>query len=100
MLERDMSATKARQIVLAARPQGKPRLTDFRLEETAIPTPTAGQVLLRVQYLSFDPYMRGCMDDRKSYAQPVPLGGIMAGESVATVIASHHPGYSEGDIVL
>src|SRR6202048_4825970 len=95
-----MTEGKARQIVLAARPQGKPKLTDFRLEETAIPTPGAGQVLLRVQYLSLDPYMRGRMDDRKSYAKPVPLGGVMEGESVATVIASQHPGYSEGDIVL
>ena len=95
-----MTETKARQVVLAARPQGKPRLTDFRLEDTAIPTPGVGQVLLRVEYLSLDPYMRGRMDDRKSYAKPVPVGGVMEGESVATVIASHHPGYSEGDIVL
>ena len=95
-----MTETKARQVVLAARPQGKPRLTDFRLEETAIPTPGVGQVLLRVECLSLDPYMRGRMDDRKSYAKPVPVGGVMEGESVATVIASHHPGYSEGDIVL
>ena len=95
-----MTAAKARQIVLAAQPQGKPQLTDFRLEETAIPTPNAGQVLLKVQYLSLDPYMRGRMDDRKSYAKSVPLGGVMEGESVATVIASQHPGYSEGDIVL
>jgi len=65
-----------------------------------MPTPGAGQVLLRVQYLSLDPYMRGRMDDRKSYAPSLPLGGVMEGESVATVIASHHPGYSEGDIVL
>jgi len=95
-----MTEAKARQIVLAARPQGRPKLTDFRLEETAIPTPSAGQVLLRVEYLSLDPYMRGRMDDRKSYAKPVPLGGVMQGESVATVIASQHPGYSGGDIVL
>src|SRR6476661_9109896 len=95
-----MNAAKARQIVLAARPQGKPQLTNFRLEETAVPTPSAGQVLLRVQYLSLDPYMRGRMDDRKSYATPVPLGGVMQGESVATVIASKHPAYSEGEIVL
>src|ERR1700722_3050910 len=46
-----MTELKARQIVLAARPRGKPQRTDFRLEETAIPTPGAGQVLLRVQYL-------------------------------------------------
>ena len=90
----------ARQIVLAARPHGKPKVTDFRLEETPIPTPGSGQVLLRVQYLSLDPYMRGRMDDRKSYAAPSPLGDVMPGESVATVVASRHTGYSEGDIVL
>ena len=54
-----MNETKARQIVLAARPQGRPKPSDFRLEETPIPTPSAGQILLRVQYLSLDPYMRG-----------------------------------------
>jgi NADPH-dependent curcumin reductase len=95
-----MTAAKARQIVLAARPQGRPKLTDFRLEETAIPTATAGQVLFRVQYLSLDCSLRGRMNDRKSYAKPVPFGGVMQGEAVATVIASQHPGYSEGDIVL
>src|SRR5881628_2606689 len=95
-----MTEAQARHIVLAARPHGKPQLTDFRLEDTAIPTPRAGQVLLRVQSLSLDPYMRGRMDDRKSYATPVPLGGVMQGESVAKVIVSKHPGYSEGDIVL
>ena len=95
-----MSTTQARKIVLAARPLGKPRLADFRLEETAIPAPGPGQVLLRVQYLSLDPYMRGRMDDRESYAPPTPIGGVMPGESVGTVIATRHPGYSEGDTVL
>ena len=80
-----MTEKLARQIILAARPQGRPKLSDFRLEETEIPTPSAGQVLLRVEYLSLDPYMRGRMDDRKSYAKPVPLGGVMEGESVAEV---------------
>jgi NADPH-dependent curcumin reductase len=95
-----MTEVKARQIVLAARPQGRPKPSDFRLEETEIPTPSAGQILLKVQYLSLDPYMRGRMDDRKSYATPVPLGGVMQGESVAVVIASKHSAYSEGDSVL
>src|SRR5215472_12973656 len=95
-----MPELKVRQIVLAARPQGRPKASDFRLEETPIPTPSEGQILLRVKYLSLDPDMRGRMDDRKSYATPVPLGGVMEGESVATVITSQHPGYSEGDIVL
>src|SRR5262249_42245551 len=97
--EHHMSETKARQIVLVARAQGKPRLTDFRLEETAIPARGPGQILLRVQYLSLDPYMRGRMDDRESYAQPTPLGGVMPGESVATVVASQNPAYSAGDTV-
>src|SRR5262247_1440099 len=95
-----MSELKARQIVLAARPQGRPKPSDFRLEETPIPTPSEGQILLRVQYLSLDPYMRGRMDDRKSYATPVPLGGVMQGESVAVVIASKNSVYLEGDVVL
>jgi NADPH-dependent curcumin reductase len=58
-----MTASHGRQIVLAARPKGKPELTDFRLEEPAIPTPAAGQLLLEVQYLSLDPYMRGGMNN-------------------------------------
>jgi hypothetical protein len=95
-----MTASLARQIVLAARPQGKPQLTDFRLEETEIPTPASGQLLLAVQYLSLDPYMRGRMDDRKSYATPLQLGDVMTGESVARVLASKRPGYAEGDIVV
>ena len=95
-----MTASVARQIVLAARPNGKPKLTDFRLEETEIPTPAAGQLLLEVQYLSLDPYMRGRMDDRKSYATPLQLGDAMAGEAIAKVLVSNHSGYAEGDIVL
>jgi NADPH-dependent curcumin reductase CurA len=57
-------------------------------------------VLLRVLYLSLDPYMRGRMDDEKSYAKPVGIGEVMPGRSVAEVIASHHPGYTNGDVVL
>jgi len=70
------------------------------LEEVAIPTPGPGQFLVRVQYLSLDPYMRGRMEDRKSYAPPTKLDAVMPGESVATVVASNHSNYSEGDIVL
>jgi NADPH-dependent curcumin reductase CurA len=74
-----MTEAKARQIILAARPQGKPNLTDFHLEETAIPTPSAGEVLLRVQYLSLDAYMRGgCVpeNERQAYQRvlTVPKG--------------------------
>jgi NADPH-dependent curcumin reductase len=95
-----MSELKVHQIVLAARPQGRPKPSDFRLEETPIPTPSEGQILLRVQYLSLDPYMRGRMDDRQSYAKAVGIGEIMTGESVCEVIASDRSGYAVGDIVL
>jgi NADPH-dependent curcumin reductase len=95
-----MNKSTARQIVLAARPRGKPQLTDFRLEETEVPTARSGQILLEVQYLSIDPYMRGRMDDRKSYAKPLQLGDVMTDETVARVIASNRPEYSQADIVL
>lgn len=94
-----MSAHKSQQIVLAARPHGKPTLDDFRLEEVEIPAPGPGQVLLSVRYLSLDPYMRGRMDDRKSYAPPAQIGDVMPGETVAEVVASNNPLYSIGDSV-
>jgi NADPH-dependent curcumin reductase CurA len=95
-----MNTSTARQIVLAARPNGTPKLTDFRLEESPVPTPSSGQILLAVQYLSLDPYMRGRMDDRKSYAKPLQVGDVMTGEAVARVIASNRSDYSVGDVVL
>ncbi len=94
-----MTQTIGQRIVLAARPDGKPRPGDFRLEQFDVPRPVVGQILLGVNYLSLDTYMRGRMDDRKSYAAPVPLGGVMQGETVATVLASKHPDYAEGDVV-
>jgi NADPH-dependent curcumin reductase CurA len=90
----------AQRIVLAARPHGEPKPSDFRLEECAIPVPGEGQVLLRTIWMSLDPYMRGRMSDGPSYATPVPIGGVMEGGTVSEVIASHNPGFSVGDIVL
>ncbi|MFO0916767.1 MAG: NADP-dependent oxidoreductase [Planctomycetaceae bacterium] len=88
-----------RQIVLTARPQGMPQLSDFRLEESPIPEAKPGEFLARVMYLSVDPYMRGRMNDRKSYADPVPLGGVMIGGAVGKVVASNHPKFAVGDFV-
>jgi hypothetical protein len=65
-----------------------------------MPAPRSGQLLLEVQYLSLDPYMRGRIDDRESYAKPLQIGDVMTGETVSRVIASLHPDYSEGDFVL
>ncbi|MFK3740810.1 NADP-dependent oxidoreductase [Massilia sp. TN1-12] len=88
------------KLVLASRPTGLPRPDDFRLEREALPVPGDGQVLLQVLYLSLDPYMRGRMDDAKSYARPVDIGAVMEGGTVARVVASRHDGYAPGDIVL
>ncbi len=88
------------QIVLASRPRGRPQPGDFRLEQVAAPTMPAGGVLLRTLTLSLDPYMRGRMEDRKSYAKPVEIGAVMSGESVAEIIASDHPDHAIGDVVL
>src|SRR5215510_10081496 len=95
-----MSDAAVKQIVLASRPKGLPTPENFRLEEVPMPALLQGGLLLRVLYLSLDPYMRGRMDDRKSYAKPVGLGEVMTGESLCEVIASDQPGYGVGDIVL
>jgi NADPH-dependent curcumin reductase len=90
----------AKRIVLASRPIGEPKPSDFRLEEYAAPTPGPDQLLLRTIWLSLDPYMRGRMSDGPSYATPVPIGGVMEGGTVSEVIASNNPGFAKGDIVL
>jgi NADPH-dependent curcumin reductase len=96
-----MTSATARQIVLAARPAGgRAALTDFRLEEVPMPAPGAGQVLLRMEYLSLDPYMRGRMNDTRSYAKPAQIGAAMPGESVATVIESNGTALQPGAQVL
>lgn len=89
-----------RQLTLAARPKGAPTPSDFSLQETAIPTPSQGEVLLRTVFLSLDPYMRGRMSDAKSYAEPVALGQTMVGGTVSRVHASQHPDFQVGDWVL
>jgi NADPH-dependent curcumin reductase len=88
------------RIVLASRPVGEPKASDFRIESSPIPTPGDGQVLLRTIWLSLDPYMRGRMSDAPSYAAPVPIGGVMEGGTIGEVIASNNPAYVKGDIVL
>jgi NADPH-dependent curcumin reductase CurA len=95
-----MSEPVAKQFVLASRPHGAPSAANFRLEQVPMPALPRGGLLLRVLYLSLDPYMRGRMDDRKSYAKPVGVGEVMTGESVCEVIASDRAGYTKGDIVL
>jgi NADPH-dependent curcumin reductase CurA len=94
------SDTINRRIILNARPVGAPTATDFRIENSPIPTPAAGQVLLRTLYLSLDPYMRGRMSDGPSYAEPVAIGEVMVGGTVSRVEASRHDDFEVGDLVL
>lgn len=89
--------TMNRQFVLAARPVGMPKDSDFNLVETPAPTPAANQFLVRAHYLSVDPYMRGRMNDVKSYAKPVQIGEVMTGGVVGEVVASNHADYNVGD---
>ncbi len=92
--------TGMKRIVLAKRPEGAPTAENFRLESAPMPEPGPGEVLVRVLYLSLDPYMRGRMDDAKSYAQAVAVGGTMEGGCVAEVEVSNDSGLKPGDIVL
>jgi NADPH-dependent curcumin reductase len=89
-----------RRIVLAARPKGEPQDTDFRLEEAPVPQPAGGQALLRILYLSLDPYMRGRMNEGPSYAPPVDIGEVMEGGTAAEVIESKSPKWKPGDLAL
>ncbi|MBI4083369.1 MAG: NADP-dependent oxidoreductase [Candidatus Lambdaproteobacteria bacterium] len=88
-----------RQVLLAARPVGLPRLSDFRLVETPVRAPAEGELLVELHYLSLDPYMRGRMSDAPSYAPSVAIGEVMVGGAVGRVIASRHPRFPEGEIV-
>lgn len=89
-----------RRIVLAARPKGEPQETDFRLEEAPAPQPAEGQVLLRILYLSLDPYMRGRMNEGPSYAPPVNIGEVMEGGTVAEVVESKSAQWKPGEFAL
>ena len=91
--------SQGKRIILAARPVGEPKPSDFRIEEFAVPAPGPGELLLRTIWLSLDPYMRGRMSDGPSYAAPVPVGGVMEGEAVSEVAASNNPDFAKGDIV-
>ena len=89
-----------RQILLDNRPQGEATVDNFKLVTSETPALADGQVLVRHHYLSLDPYMRGRMNDSKSYAASQPLGEVMIGGTVGEVVASMHPKYQPGDQVV
>jgi len=89
-----------RQILLDNRPQGEATVSNFKLVTTDTPPLADGQVLVRHHFLSLDPYMRGRMNDSKSYAASQPLGEVMIGGTVGEVAESKHPRYKVGDQVV
>jgi NADPH-dependent curcumin reductase CurA len=95
-----MSAVQSTQILLRSRPDGEPRESDFETVTVDLPPLEDGQVLLRVRYLSLDPYMRGRMSDAESYAEPTRLGDVMVGGTVCEVVESRSPRREVGDQVL
>jgi len=94
-----MNAT-CQRIVLASRPTGPVTPDNFRLETMPVPEPAEGQLLVRVHYLSLDPYMKGRMIESKSYAQPHPIGDTMIGGTVGIVEKSRNPDFQAGDAVV
>ena len=95
-----MTDAKNRQIILVSRPYGEPAPENFKLAEAPIPAIGPGQVLLKTKLLSLDPYMRGRMNDAKSYAPPFAIGEPLGGQTVSEVIASNNPEFAVGDVAL
>jgi NADPH-dependent curcumin reductase CurA len=91
---------RGREIRLASRPQGWPTAGNFELAEVEVPEPGAGQVLVRNLYMSVDPYMRGRMNDTRSYVPPFQIGAALDGGAVGEVVASASPDLAAGDTVL
>lgn len=89
-----------RQWLLSERPKGEPTDRTLRLVDSPIPKAGAGQMLLRTEFLSLDPYMRGRMNDAASYADPVAIGAVMVGGTVARVVESNVDGFAVDDWVL
>jgi hypothetical protein len=88
-----------RQIVLAVRPSGLPKESDFQLVESPIRSPEAGELFIRTLYLSVDPYQRAAINERPAFGAPMPLQEVMPGGIVGQVIESRHPDFKRGEFV-
>src|SRR5207248_7179609 len=93
-------STMNRQVLLASRPQGPVAEANFRIVEAAIPVPADGEVLVKNEWLSLDPYMRGRMNEAKSYAPSVGIGEVMVGQTTGEVVETRAPRFKAGDKVL
>jgi len=92
--------TASREIRLAARPRGAPVSSDFELAEREVPDPGDGELVIRNAFVSVDPYMRGRMNDVKSYVPPFAIGEPMTGGAVGQVVASRNDRFPEGTWVV
>lgn len=90
---------QARRIVLANRPDGVPKETDFRIEDVAVPDLAEGQILIRSRFISVDPGVRGRLGGRTTYAQPLSLGEVIQSANVGVIEASKHPKFAAGNWV-
>ena len=94
-----MTTLTNRQFKLIARPVGLPKRTDFEFTTAPVAEPGAGEVLVKVQYISLDPAMRGWMNEGRSYIPPVKLGEVMRAGAAGRVLASKNAAFAEGDYV-
>ena len=88
-----------KEIRLASRPAGVPTLENFQFADTEVPKPQDNEVLVRMHYISVDPYLRGRMRDRKSYVAPFEVGQVIKSYAVGEVVESGSPKFQAGDIV-
>src|ERR1051325_8446590 len=88
-----------KEIRLASRPAGTPTLDNFQFAETEVPQPSDGEVLVRLRYISVDPYLRGRMREGKSYVEPFEIGQVIKNSAVGEVIESRSPNFKAGDVV-
>jgi NADPH-dependent curcumin reductase CurA len=93
-------STTTREVQLAARPVGEPKLSDFGLAEVELPDPGPDQLLVRNLWMSVDPYMRGRMNDVRSYVPPFQLGAPLEGGAVGEVVAAGGDGFEPGQLVM
>jgi NADPH:quinone reductase len=89
-----------RRVTLAARPDGFPKESDFAVDEVGVQGPGSGDVLVRVQYVSVDPYQRGRMSEARSYAQPLEIGDVITSQGLGEVVESNDGRFAPGDLVV
>jgi NADPH-dependent curcumin reductase CurA len=91
--------TTNHQVLLAARPVGLPKSTDWKFVDTPVPDPKDGELLVKISHISLDPAMRGWMNEGKSYIRPVGIGEVMRAGAAGKVVTSKHPDFKAGDEV-